>query len=266
MALMFTFVLFGVSVIWKGLGILGAGTLLFVFAAFAARPLSFVPALLFTKVSWKNRCIISWFGPRGLSSLLLVLLAVFAGSPGSEYLLTVCCLVVLFSVVLHGLSPSLLVQSPAPATASPGTPAVPQDPDVVEAMAGDQCPLRRAESNGLVEQDFISIAELKSLQDRSANVVVVDARREKGYVNSGEVIPGAVRIPPEQPSAKTAARLGISKDAVIAVVCACPNDSTSERVAGELRKAGWTHARALRGGWNAWVEEKMPVVKQLSTH
>jgi len=26
-----------------------------------------------------------------------------------------------------------------------------------------------------------------------------------------------------------------------------------------LRKAGWTRAYALVGGWNAWVEEGMPM-------
>ena len=98
MALMFTFVLFGMSVIWKGLGIIGTGTLLFVVAVFAARPIAFIPALLPARLSWKNRALIAWFGPRALSSLLLVLLPVFAGLPQSEYLLTICCLVVLFSV------------------------------------------------------------------------------------------------------------------------------------------------------------------------
>ena len=112
MALMFTFVLFGMSVIWKGLGIIGTGTMLFVVAVFAARPIAFIPALLPAKLSWKNRALIAWFGPRALSSLLLVLLPVFAGLPQSEYLLTICCLVVLFSVLLHGLSPSLLIKAP----------------------------------------------------------------------------------------------------------------------------------------------------------
>jgi NhaP-type Na+/H+ and K+/H+ antiporter len=55
--------------------------------------------------------LIAWFGPRGLSSLLLVLLPVFAGLPGSEQLFAVCSLVVLVSVVLHGGAPMLLAQA-----------------------------------------------------------------------------------------------------------------------------------------------------------
>src|SRR5437763_11806553 len=113
MALMFAVVLFGVSVIWNGLAVLGAGTLLFVVTVFAARPIAFLPALWPSGLSWKNRAFIAWFGPRGLSSLLLVLLPVFEGLPQSDFLVTMCCLVVLFSVVLHGVTPSLLVKSPA---------------------------------------------------------------------------------------------------------------------------------------------------------
>ena len=45
-----------------------------------------------------------WFGPRGLSSLLLALLIVQADLPGAEYLLGIIGVVVIVSVVLHGVS------------------------------------------------------------------------------------------------------------------------------------------------------------------
>src|SRR5687768_4377357 len=103
MALLFTFVLFGSSLIWSGLGVVSASTLLFTGAALLLRPLAFLPALSLARgLSWRNRALIAWFGPRGLSSLLLVLLPVFAGVPGTEKLLPVCCLVVLVSIVVHG--------------------------------------------------------------------------------------------------------------------------------------------------------------------
>src|SRR6185503_672163 len=51
-----------------------------------------------------------WFGPSGLSSLLLILFPVFAGLPGSDRLFAVCSLVVLLSVVIHGTSPMLLAR------------------------------------------------------------------------------------------------------------------------------------------------------------
>ena len=45
MALLFTFVLFGSSLIWTGLGIVSVPSLLFVAAVLLARPASFLPAL-----------------------------------------------------------------------------------------------------------------------------------------------------------------------------------------------------------------------------
>ena len=46
--------------------------------------------------------LVAWFGPRGLSTLLLVLLAVFLGVPQSDVLFRIACLVVLLSVAAHG--------------------------------------------------------------------------------------------------------------------------------------------------------------------
>jgi NhaP-type Na+/H+ or K+/H+ antiporter len=102
LALLFTFVLFGASLIWQGLAILTPVTLLFALLVIFARPASYIPALAFTGLARKEKLLISWFGPRGLSTLLLVLLAVFAGAPGAEYMFAVCSLVVLVSIVLHG--------------------------------------------------------------------------------------------------------------------------------------------------------------------
>ena len=76
-----------------------------------------LPALAPAALSWKNRGLIAWFGPRGLSTLLLVLLPVFAGIEGSYDLLQICCLVVMVSVVLHGFSPMVLLRGKAEARA-----------------------------------------------------------------------------------------------------------------------------------------------------
>jgi NhaP-type Na+/H+ and K+/H+ antiporter len=48
----------------------------------------------------RSRRLITWYGPRGLSSLLLVLLPVFAGIAGAERLFAPTALVVLLSVVV----------------------------------------------------------------------------------------------------------------------------------------------------------------------
>ena len=55
-------------------------------------------------LSWEARAFVAWFGPRGLNSLLLALLAVEAGLPEAEKLFVAVGSVVLVSVVLHGAS------------------------------------------------------------------------------------------------------------------------------------------------------------------
>lgn len=108
MALLFTFVLFGSSLIWSGFTVISGATLLFAALVLLIRPPIYLASLIGSGVERRGRLLIAWFGPRGLSSLLLVLLAVFAGVPGSDRLFAICCLVVLLSVLLHGGSPMLL--------------------------------------------------------------------------------------------------------------------------------------------------------------
>jgi hypothetical protein len=210
---MFTFVLFGTSLIWTGLGIAGVGTLLFAAAVFGARVLAFIPALLPARLSWNHRWLIAWFGPRGLSSLLLVLLPVFAGLPGSETLLTICCLVVLCSVILHGISPMVLIRT------EPDNAAVPAPSSPFPILtAAHQAPVPG--SSGLDDPQYLSVEDVLSLQQRqSVPVVIVDARSERTYDESTEVIPGAIRLHPDR-ALQMAEQYKIAKGDVLAVLCA----------------------------------------------
>jgi NhaP-type Na+/H+ or K+/H+ antiporter len=246
---------------------------------FAARPLAFLPALWPSGLPWKNRALIAWFGPRGLSSLLLVLLPVFDGLPQSEYLLTTCCLVVLFSVVLHGLTPGLLAKAPARVPVSPegssaasevqaSSPTVKTDAPPVTSNGHPQPVQMSAEPHSVAEvlskPGFISVEEVKALRSIPGRAVIIDARSEKSYETSGAVVPGAVRLNPQQ-AVRSATELGLAKEAVLAVFCACPNDETSARVAGELKKAGWARTRVIEGGWNAWINAGLPVENRFTS-
>jgi NhaP-type Na+/H+ or K+/H+ antiporter len=102
MFLLFTFVAFGASIIWSGLEVANLRTLLFAAIALSVRTLVLLPVLALTGVEQRSRRIIAWAGPRGLSTLLLALLPVFAGIEGSVQLFQITCLVVLCSVLLHG--------------------------------------------------------------------------------------------------------------------------------------------------------------------
>jgi NhaP-type Na+/H+ or K+/H+ antiporter len=111
MLLLFTFVLLGGYVIWTGFTVINGATLLFTAIAVLIRTPVYLLSLIRSTVDMRGRLLIAWFGPRGLSSLLLVLLPVFAGLPGGERLFAICSLVVLVSVVLHGGAPMLLAQA-----------------------------------------------------------------------------------------------------------------------------------------------------------
>src|SRR6266571_4901505 len=118
MTLLFTFVLFGSSLIWSGFTVLSWPVFFFAVIVVSIRPIAFFVSLAGTRLDFRNRLLIAWFGPRGLSSLLLILLPVFAAVPGTELLFFICCLIVLLSVALHGGS-LMLVERDGATVAAP---------------------------------------------------------------------------------------------------------------------------------------------------
>lgn len=251
LALLFTFVLLGSSLIWSGFTLLSVAVVLFAVLTLLVRPVAFVAALAGTRLEKRAAALISWFGPRGLSTLLLALLPVFGGIPGSERLFSLCCLVVVLSVVLHGGSLMLLGRSTEPEsreTFVQETPVreLPMSPAFVAVL----------DETGL-DGERITVPELRRLWDTGQPVVVFDVRSERTFNDSDFLAGGAVRVDPNR-AAGQAAALAIPEDTWIVAFCACPNDRTSVHVAGELRQAGWPRARALVGGWDAWQEAGLP--------
>jgi NhaP-type Na+/H+ or K+/H+ antiporter len=199
MALLFTFVLFGTSVVWTGLPVISGATMAFAGLVFVARPVAFLPALMMARTSWRSRILIAWFGPRGLSSLLLVLLPLFAGIPGTTQLAALCSLVVLCSIVIHGFSPAIFLRD---ANAPAPTVAIEQ----VEAANPAQ----------LSDSEYITIDEYKTLKATGANVLVADVRTARTLGNSTAA--EAVRIDPER-SVYDARAKAVPKGAMIAAFC-----------------------------------------------
>lgn len=63
-----------------------------------------------TPVDWGTRWLVGWFGPRGIASVLYLLMAAGTlGTAGHEYAYAVIMLVILMSVVLHGVTAVPLV-------------------------------------------------------------------------------------------------------------------------------------------------------------
>jgi NhaP-type Na+/H+ or K+/H+ antiporter len=211
MTLLFTFILFGSSLIWQGLLVLDPRTLTFAIAVILIRPVAFFLSLARTKLDRRSRLFIAWFGPRGLSSLLLILIPVFAGLPGSERLFVFCCLIVLLSVLLHGSSLMLLGRQPAPAV----SPTANDTPAAAPACSAE-CLLP-----GTIEHDDdrISVEELRALQSAGAPVLIVDARSEPSFNSSRFQAQGALRILPGE-APRRIGELGVPRQSWIVVFCA----------------------------------------------
>jgi NhaP-type Na+/H+ or K+/H+ antiporter len=198
MALLFTFVLFGTSIIWSGVSAASMTTIAFVIIAIVLRPLALLPALAPVPLSWKNRGLIGWFGPRGLSTLLLVMLPVFAGIEGSHGLLQIACLVVMVSVVLHGFSPMILLRGKAEQRGQIPLPVTSSAPATRNART------------------TITVDEYLELKQSGAPVVLVDSRTDRTYDNE---VAGAVRVHPDRAVAD-AIRHALPHAATLVVFCA----------------------------------------------
>jgi NhaP-type Na+/H+ or K+/H+ antiporter len=236
--LLFTFVLLGGSLIWSGLKIINGPVLLFTAVALLIRTPVYLLSLVGSGVDTRGRLLIAWFGPRGLSSLLLVLLPVFAGLPGSGQLFEVCSLVVLASVVLHGGSPLLLARAASKRASreaagaagvdvarelGPG-PALPEEgADNAAARSTDlgaSCSLEERGGGGVqVGPQRISLEELNGLRRVKEPVVFLDVRTERSLEGEDTQVKGAVRMPPDH-VAERARELGLKQEAWLVAYCA----------------------------------------------
>jgi NhaP-type Na+/H+ or K+/H+ antiporter/rhodanese-related sulfurtransferase len=262
LALLLTFVLLGSSLIWTGVASADLRSLAFAALVLIGRPVVYSVALLGSHLDRRSRWRIAWFGPRGLSTLLLVLLPVFAGAPEGEALFRIACLVVLLSVVVHGGGLAWMGGAAAPAAQAAPLPLAPLQSVASSATTANAAPAAAASPAPQLEfgdaSDEIRIDEVKALREVGAPVVLVDVRREAVWLESQEIVAGAVRIDPQQP-ADSARRLGLPQDAWIVLYCTCPNEETSGRAARDLKRRGYTRARALVGGMDAWRDAGLPM-------
>ena len=210
MLLLFTFVIFGSSLIWTGFTGLDTRTVIFAVFAILIRVPVYLISLIGSDVDKHGRLIIAWFGPSGLSSLLLILLPVFAGVAGSDQLFRICALIVLISVVVHGSTPMLfarlLGQREAEAPPVPEPPREPRPLPVLELVqpTGSQS---------------ITLEELDQLQKSGEQVILLDVRTERSRDTSDLQAEGSIRMPPENVVAQ-ARELALPKEAWLIAYCA----------------------------------------------
>ena len=215
MLLLFTFVMFGASLIWTGFIDLSWPTVIFAAFAMLIRVPVYLLSLAGSKVERRGCLIIAWFGPSGLSSLLLVLLAVFAGVPGSDRLFALCSLIVLVSIVLHGASPLLLTRI----TSEDKSEEPEQEAEPTPALVQGSRSLPVVESTQDVGTQSISLEELDQLQKSGDEVVIIDSRTERSRDTSESQAEGSVRVVPENVVLQTR-KLTLPKEAWLIVYCA----------------------------------------------
>jgi NhaP-type Na+/H+ or K+/H+ antiporter len=205
MFLLFTFVAFGAWLIWSGFNVADARTVLFAVLALLMRTIVLLPVLALEKVDPNIRKIVAWVGPRGLSSLLLVLLPVFAGVEGSEHLFEITCLVVLLSVVLHGTGIAIFLRRLEGSQADPEK--VSDAPVTTLPDPAEKVPER------------ITLDEFRHLRASGAPVVLADVRTERSYQDDKVIAEGAIRLPPDD-AVRVARQKRLSNHATVVLYCA----------------------------------------------
>jgi sodium/hydrogen antiporter len=255
MFLLLTFVAFGAGLIWIGLGQADGRTLLFAAVALFARTVVLRPVLRFAHLEPGACRIIAWFGPRGLSSLLLVLLPVFGGVPGSERLFAITCLVVLLSVVLHGggiawfigrLGREARTQEGGPEARRPGGTDFEGSPEArrpgslaatepvvsaaqaasvsaagVSAVSGSPSLHAAVPADVRASEPYperITITEMLALRSTGEPVQLLDVRTERSYRESAKMASGARRYPPDD-AVRLARERGLARDATLVLYC-----------------------------------------------
>jgi sodium/hydrogen antiporter len=206
MFLLFTFVAFGAWLIWSGVSVADGRTLLFALLALAMRTVVLLPLLAREPIPPRNRRIIAWLGgPRGLSSLLLILLPVFAGVQGGDRLFAITCLVVLLSVVIHGTAIAVFLrktEGPIPDTLDVSDGKVAKEPDPAAKVP-----------------ERITLDELRRLRESGEPVILADVRTDRSYADDNLKAVGAIRLPPDD-AVRRARELGLDHHATVVLYCA----------------------------------------------
>jgi NhaP-type Na+/H+ or K+/H+ antiporter len=204
--LLFTFVALGASVIWTGFDVVSWQLLVFALVALFGRSLVLASGLRRHALDPVSRRLIVWYGPRGLSSLLLVLLPVFAGWPGGGTLFAYAALVVLLSIVIHGGALMLWRGGQGP-------------PAGGDAEVGDERFVTMSHKARVKTPERITITEVHEHQKAGAKVHFLDVRKARDWRRSQSVIDGAIRMPPDD-AVQRAAELALPKHDWLVAYCA----------------------------------------------
>lgn len=154
-----------------------------------ARPVAMWLVLRRARISQVAERTIGWFGPRGLSALLFALLVVQSGYADGERVLSVVGVVVMVSVLVHGMSAT-------PLGAWYGRQL--EQKTLAEERETSAAGIFRDESDEKKAVPRISADELAALLSGPNPPIVLDVRTRSQYEEDESRIPGSLRIKPDQ--------------------------------------------------------------------
>jgi NhaP-type Na+/H+ or K+/H+ antiporter len=171
--------------------------LLAVLAIFAIRPAAVRLVLRLGRAGLSRyaRQFIGWFGPRGLNSLLFALLVVAQGVPGGEALFPVIGVVVLVSVVAHGVTATPFSSWYAGKIS---------EQTLAEERAGTAAELFTQRPDDVPR---VTPAQLADRLARPDPPLILDVRSRSEYQRDGVRIPGSIRVLADQVTEWAADRL-----------------------------------------------------------
>lgn len=113
-----------------------------------------------------------------------------------------------------------------------------------------------------VREMRIEPEDLKTMIDdaeRNENTppFIVDLRHPLDYLPDPRVLPGALRIGPNEVREHSEI---IPRDRDVILYCTCPSEETSAKLALQLHKMGIYRVRPLRGGFDGWKNAGYPLV------
>jgi sulfur-carrier protein adenylyltransferase/sulfurtransferase len=132
----------------------------------------------------------------------------------------------------------------------------PASPVVLSAVADAKAEALAEAGQAIRNVPRISIDELKTLMDRKA-VLVIDVRDADSFAKGR--IPGAVNVDYTQMLKQAAQFAGEQR--TIVTYCACANEMTAARASVDLAAGGIAGAKALKGGWDEWVQRGEKIEK-----
>jgi rhodanese-related sulfurtransferase len=94
--------------------------------------------------------------------------------------------------------------------------------------------------------------------ENGVNPLLLDVRTKTDYETSPLKLPAAIRFDPEEIEAGRA-KLDADPKQMIVAYCTSPDEQTSARMAGLLRKRGYVNTRILKGGLGGWTNARLPV-------